>query len=440
MDQAHKYKQYDRLRRPSSKQPALHNITPSKKRSTIDSYPGPSSYSPHKRPKHAQLTQASAVCSHDPLFPTQLSPMPHRTSIGPTPQKDGQVLGLFDQLSTASNSQTPSKRNVLSSVGSNMLATPSKRPQSKGRKDTDELHHKSPQSGTKSQLFNDHPTPSTSRTTDCFTPVAQRGVSKIRFDETPAFLRRDSQRADVGNENVLGDNEGVSWSPVAIRKLPKAAGRGLSALVKGLREMEDEVLDEELDVLREMESESNPRNQLDKSRVLVKDSQRPDMPLGPDGGIESDEDGLISADEGKGRDGKPLKVWKKKGQKRTTRRVLMKPNTAKWKPEPAWKVGQANGDEEDGVADSQTVSADQSTEWKVHGSDGDEYEDVECIQGVAEAETDKRDASDKDLKKKEGLAKKLKKISATAHANFRALKIKNKQSKGKKNGRFGRKR
>ena len=321
-----------------------------------------------------------------------------------------------------------------------MLATPSKRPQSKGQKDTDKVHHKSPQSGTKSKLPNDLPTPFTSQRTDCFTPASQRGVSKIRFDDTPAFLRRDSQRADEGKENVLGDKEGVSWSPVAIRKLPKAAGRGLSALVKGLREMEDEALDEELDTLREMESESNPRNHLDKPKVLVNDSQGPDMPLGPDGGLESDEDGLKYADEGKGRDGKPLKVWKKKGQKRTTRRVLMKPNTAKWKPEPAWKVGQANRDEEDGVAKSQAASADQTTQWKVQDGDGDEYEDIDGTQEAAEAGNDKRDAFHKDLEKKEGLTKKLKKISATAHANFRALKIKNKQSKGKKGGRFGRKR
>lgn len=321
-----------------------------------------------------------------------------------------------------------------------MLATPSKRSQSKSRKETDKLHHKSPRSGTKSKLLDDLPTPFTSHTTNCFTPASQRGVSKIRFDDTPAFLRRDSQRADVGKENAVGNKEGVSWSPVAIRKLPKAAGRGLSALVKGLREMEDEALDEELDILREMESESNPRNHLDKPKVLVNDSQGPDMPLGPDGGHESDEDDLKYADEGKGREGKPLKVWKKKGQKRTTRRVLMKPNSAKWKPEPAWKVGQANGDEEDGVAESQAASADQTTEWKVHDSDGDEYRDMDGTREAAEAGISKSDALNKDLEKKEALTKKLKKISATAHANFRALKIKNKQSTGKKGGRFGRKR
>ncbi|KAF6219343.1 hypothetical protein HO133_005168 [Letharia lupina] len=439
-DIAHKYKQYDRLRRSSSKQATPHNTTPSRKRPTTNPHPVPSARSPYKRPKHAHYTHPLTSRSSDPPSPTHVSPRTHRTSIGPTPQKDGQVLGLFDQLSTSSNLQTPSKRKALRSVGGNMLATPSKRPQPKDRKHTDRMHQNSPISGTKSELLNDLFTPSTRRTTDCSTPASRGGLSKLRSDDTPAFLRRDSQRADVEKENVLRDETGVSWSPVAIRRLPKAAGRGLSALVRGLRQMEDEGLDEELDMLREMESEITPRNHLDQPKVFVNDSQRPDMPLGPDGGLESDEDGVEYANEGKGRNGKPLKVWKKKGQKRTTRRVLMKPNTAKWKPEPAWKVGQANRDEEDGIAETQTVSADRSIDWKERGCDSDEYEDIEGSQGATRAENGKRDAFDK-LGKKEGLAKKVKKkISATAHANFRALKIKNKQSKGKKGGKFGRKR
>ena len=313
-----------------------------------------------------------------------------------------------------------------------MLVTPPKRPQSEDRKDTDKMQQKASLSGTKSKGLNDLLTPSTYRTT--------RFSTKLRCDDTPAFLRRDNQRVDVGKETVFGDEEAVSWSPVAIRKLPQAAGRGLSALVRGLREMEDEDLDEELAMLREMESESAHRKHLDQPKVLVNDSQRPDMPLGPDGGLESDEDDVEYADEGKGRDGKPLKVWKKKGQKRTTRRVLMKPNTAKWKPEPAWTIGQSKEDE-DGIAETQTASADQSTEWKERACDIEECEDMEGSQGVMEAENGTRDVSDEDLEKKAGLAMKAKKkISATAHANFRALKIRNKQSRAKKGGRFGRKR
>lgn len=321
-----------------------------------------------------------------------------------------------------------------------MQATPSKRPQLQHRKDTHESHHKSSLGGTKSKPLNELLTPFSRRTKDFSTPASRSGVSKLRFDETPAFLRRDSQSAGMGKENVSAD-EGVSWSPVAIGKLPKAAGRGLSALVRGLREMEDEALDEELDMLRDMESKSAPRNEEDQPKILVNDSQRPDMPLGPDGGLETDEDGVEYADEGKGRDGKPLKVWKKKGQKRTTRRVLMKPNSAKWQPEPAWRVGQANGDEEDGIAETQIVGAVRSTDWKEHDRNSDGYEDIVGSQGATEAGNGRGNAFDKDLEKKESLAKKVKKkISATAHANFRALKIRGKQSKEKKGGRFGRKR
>lgn len=357
------------------------------------------------------------------------------TSIGPTPQKDGQVLGLFDQLSAASKLQTPSKRKVLQSVGWNLLATPSKHPQSKGRTDMGEMHHLSPLNNSKNKLRDDLLTPPTRRTINYSTPATRSAIANLRFEDTPDFLRRDSQYADVGKEKGLGDEEGVSWSPVVIRKLPKAAGRGLSALVRGLREMEGEGLDEELDILREMESEATSRNRSDQPKTSASDSQGPDMPLGPDCGLESDEDGVEHAIDGKGRDGKPLKVWKKKGQKRTTRRVLMKPNPEKWKPEPAWKVGQANRDEEDGDAETAIISAHGST---IRGCDSDEYEDIKGSQGATRLRNGRKHAPDTHFEKRKESPKKIrKKISATAHANFRALKIKNKQSKG---GKFGRKR
>ena len=202
--------------------------------------------------------------------------------------------------------------------------------------------------------------------------------------------------------------------------------------------MEDEGLDEELNMLREMEGESALRNHMDQPQSLVNDSQRSDMPLGPDGGLERDEDGVEHADDGKGRDGKPLKVWKKKGQKRMTRRVLIKPNTAKWKPEPAWEVSRANEDGKEGVAETQTPRAGRSTDY---GYGSDKCEDIEGGQGAMEIENGRKYALDNGFEQKIGSVKSVKKkISATAHANFRALKIKNKQSKVKKGGRFGRKR
>ena len=201
--------------------------------------------------------------------------------------------------------------------------------------------------------------------------------------------------------------------------------------------MEDEGLDEELMMLREMESEIALRNQLDRPEIIVNDIQRPDMPLGPDGGLGSDKEDVGNADDGKGMNGKPLKRWKKKGQKRTTRRVLMKPNTAKWKPEPAWNVCQVYEDEEDGVTETQSGRADQSTDWKEYGSNGDEYEDTEVLPKVRKATIGRRDdAFDIRREKKERLTKKGTRTSATAHANYRALKIRKKQSKGR-TGRLG---
>ena len=217
-----------------------------------------------------------------------------------------------------------------------------------------------------------------------------------------------------------------------MRKPPRLAGKGLSALVKGLRDMEDEKLDEELEMLREIEGQCGPSSKVSQPKVLVDDSQGPDMPLGPDGGLESEDEEDIEK-EGQGRDGKPLKIWKKKGQKRTTRRVLMKPNVAKWKPEPAWK-GEAESGEEDEQA---VVEQTQITTQKPN----EDYEDeLDGEDDANEVDVGKKKTKKKAEGNKQGLVAKVRKISATAHANFRALKIKNKQSKGKRGARFGRRR
>ena len=265
------------------------------------------------------------------------------------------------------------------------------------------------------------------------TPISCKGVSKLRFDDTPNFLRRNSQRAlpGQGNEN---DEPNVSWSPVASRKLSRPfAGKGLSALLKGLRDLEEDKLDEELDMLHQFEAGGHASRKEPGAEVLVIDSQRQDMPLGPDGGLESeDHEDLVN--EGKGRDGKPLKIWKKKGQKRTTRKVVMKPSTGKWKPEPAWKASNES-ENEDGVpmvGDSQFALAKSDLDKQnLLGEDSDDYSRV---QKNTTAKTSKEQEEGRDW-----YAKKVrKKISATAHANFRALKIKNKQSKAKRAGGFGR--
>ena len=200
--------------------------------------------------------------------------------------------------------------------------------------------------------------------------------------------------------------------------------------------MEEEALDEELALLREMEGESlgcaiastgsngdGGKAGAKRAQVLVRDSQVGDMPLGPDGGGEgsSEEEEEEEAGGARGREGRAPKKWKKKGQKRSTRRVVMRPTVGKWVPEREWVGGLA--EEGEGVVRETQVG------------DGE-------VRGVKEAGLDEEEGLEESGDKaeeqsEEKKAKAPRKVSATAHANFRALKIRNKQSKGKKGGRFG---
>lgn len=382
--------------------------------------------------------------------------MHQRTCIGPTPQKDGRVLGLFDLLSPASGNlkKTPSKRSSLGIANPNTFATPTKRPlagEVEGKQYTGKKPARSPISASKRTYLDSFLTPSAQRLADRNTPGSRSGISKIQFDNTPSFLRRDSQRGWTEHQGEHdaenGTDDAVSWSPVAVRKRPKLAGRGLSTLVKGLRDMEDEKLDDELDVLREMEAADDtivgPGAMSKSSAVVVEDNQVFDMPLGPDGVGASDDDLDEYENEGKGRDGKPLKVWKKKGQKRTTRKTNIKPNNAKWKPEPEWQGTKDDDDASDRlavIAETQLVGAAEKPLEQAGEDDNMEYLEEESWSEVEDSRLTKTEpkAKEKPVKPGSNAAPKTKKVSATAHANYRALKIKNKQSKGKRGGRFGR--
>lgn len=419
-------------------------------------------------------------------------------AIGPTPQKDGRVLGIFDLLSPAAPTPSEQTRSTLKPIYSNSLRTPSKRPLDTAQNALNNDQENtpatkrlklSPPSASKQASFL---TPSTRRilTPSHRTPHSSRAeISKLSFDDTPAFLKRDSQNTQT-LRNYNGEAEGAeleynesgltSWSPVMkVRMRAKPAGKGLSALVRGLREMEEERLDEEMELLREREGGSAPaikitaasapvrkKNQpTDANDVFVKNSQAPDMPLGPDGDIhdsESEGDEL----EGMGRNGKPLRVWKKRGQKRSTRMVVMKPSRAKWKPEPNWKGGKDDDDEEEEmVPETQLVSTfpvggeqddlldpdekvdeEHPTEFEAeHPSSGEETKNTEKGRNGKNKKSNqagKRVAASASVSTVAevdgGGKKKKKKVAATANPNFRALKIRNKNSRAKGGRRFGR--
>lgn len=287
--------------------------------------------------------------------------------------------------------------------------------------------------------------------------------------ETPSFLRRTNPLRLNRLKNTNGGAE--STSPIAVRMPPKIIGKGLSTLVKDLRDMEDERMDDELDVLRELENEQMGNSADD---VIVGDSQ-----VFGNHGEELPEGTEAANDQYPQR---PRKQWKKKGQKRTTRRVNMKPVRSKPKPEPKWKanVDDIEEEPEDENENEPTVS---ETEKPANAGnkeeDADPGSDYGSLSGLEMSDLDNNDDNDDDYdtskptsrKKRSGAAvtddtkisksKKSKKdkkkdakgqaegkenekpkgrkVNELAHTNFRSLKIRNRGSKARgKGGRFGR--
>ncbi|KAJ9621615.1 regulatory particle non-ATPase [Taxawa tesnikishii (nom. ined.)] len=263
---------------------------------------------------------------------------------------------------------------------------------------------------------------------------------------TPAFLRRSTSLARLEALTEEAEEAGIGLGMRRMREPPfKKRGlvRSLSSIIKGLREQEEQRMDDEMDMLREMEmgaQKTTEVGEVQEPEVQVEDSQAADMPLGPDRNAESEEE---AEEEGQGLDaeGRPRKVWKKKGLKRQTRRVIMRPVLHKPKKQQV-REPLSDGDA-DPVSETQLQAHAQnpSEEGKENDPEEQASGDSEYDEGTnaVPVKAKKPTKSTKQEKKKEGAAKKApRKISATAHANFVKLKIKNKNSKGKGRGRFGR--
>ena len=432
LTQAQRYRDYKKIRKllaDPQEQSAV--LSASTKRSRIDSEEQLIGIeTPSKRARALPNSHPSVVDPYDPPISFLLSPSQQRTTIGPTPQKDGQLLGMFDAMSNKSNSRTPTKRTPLKDRQPNVLMTPS-RQQASSIKSRDKDHLRRTQSMGNLDV---RETPTIQRIIHSCTPGSKTSVRRLRFDDTPAFLRRDSTQQTRSCQDKEGDGNSSQWTPFASRLRRQSSGKSLSDIVKGLRDMEEERFDEEMEVMRELEGglPQAPKDSVIKPKVSVDASQAAELPLGPDRGEES-----VDEDDGKGaKVGQPLKVFKKKGQKRTTRRVNIKPSSAKWQPEPKWK-GDESDDESvrDGEAHDHAAGRDGDTQRRKP----EDWEGPADLSSESEKEHWKTKQAPKDMKKTKNTAVlRKRKVSATAHANFRALKIRNENSKGKGRGRFGR--
>ncbi|KAJ8110266.1 hypothetical protein OPT61_g6841 [Boeremia exigua] len=407
-----KYRDYNKLRT----QPAISAApqTPSK-RTASHKQPNNVERTPKALPKAPALTplkrkrEADTTAKEVEVAPEYFSPQ-GPAFIGPTPQRDGIVLGLFDNLSA----ETPSKRRIIfGEIEPNVFQTPTK-------KDTEAASEASPASRirgertplsiTKRNLFNQFVTPKKRR-------LDEEGTlsSTLKGLATPAFLRRDNtlDRIEEADETTA--------RPAPWKK--RGMVRSLSAMIQNMRKDEDDRLDEEADIMRELELEEEGLSapaKSGRSHVQVMDSQV-EMPLGPDRGLESEQE--EEDDEEVGPDGKPRRVWKKKGLKRQTRRTNLRPNAAKPKP-----VAEPHYNDEDSETEPASVPETQAKEGMVPAlSDESESEYASDVSHSARKRKVTTKNAARPAEKKEGMVEKVKrKISSTAHANYQRLKIKGK--------------
>ncbi|KAI0206638.1 DNA replication/checkpoint protein [Astrocystis sublimbata] len=429
---ASKYTKYNHVRDVlAGKQPAT--PTPPRHRNKRNSE-SDQSHTPSKRPRPVWTPTVVRTVNIDadddgifqtPSARTLFSPaMP--TSIGPTPQKNGRILGMFDLLDENDENQPP----VGDAAGkhSRLQVTPSKRPAS----EMDEIKlGRTPMSSSKRNLINTFVTPSKRKGLDPQGPNTPTTVSKLQLT-TPSFLRRAPMpTVDEGGEYM---------SPPGPLRLPrKPLGRSLSSVVAGLRKLEEEKLDDELEALHEMENESMspsaPKPAMPASKasadILEPDSQGHQLL----GGF--DDDGLYdsAAEETHGRDGQPLRVYKKKGQKRTTRKVNMRPTRAK-RPQVSTQENTGSevrqGDNDADIVPETQFDPNRPTESLADIESGSDF-----VASDAEDEVPGRKQPKKmpqkaaNTEKKEGKVQKAaRKVNELAHANFKRLKLKNHGSKG----------
>lgn len=98
--------------------------------------------------------------------------------------------------------------------------------------------------------------------------------------------------------------------------------RGLSSMLKELRELENHALDDEEEAMREMEEEEMAEAEAAgpaKKKVHLPVFDEPELPPLPPGAYVDET--LVDEDEGVEKGDAP-RVWKKKGLKRQHRRVI----------------------------------------------------------------------------------------------------------------------
>lgn len=478
-------------KRKSPNQP-IASFTPSTKR--FKQAETPSSRTHHEN--HAQLlgqyTPSGAATAVTPSLSRKLFSPVVPTSIGPTPQRDGRVLGIFDHLPFKdAEIDSPCKPNASAKVSqpnnNNEVAvqeTPKKSTTTDaialGRTPSSRHKQRQHQSPRKSLLATPLKPHDGNRVAK--TPSTSSTVSRLQF-ATPAFLRR------IPMAKITERSEYVSPEPIRLPRKPLL--RGLSSVVADLRKLQEEQMDDDLDALREIENEAQGGSNVSNKNTQAPAKEAGTAPVIFNAGPEKttkkqaeEEAAMLAADHisllggfddegqfddpdggeenaGRDRDGRPLKVYKKKGQKRTTRKSNMRPVRAK---RPVAKEQEDTVVDETRDCDDPTDKRQQEKEEDpalLSGSDfaasDDDSDEDELAKDVpiTSRKTGRKPASatnnnkagnttsQSKANKPEGTIKKAaRKVNELAHANFKRLKLRNNGAKGGPgyNSRFRRRR
>ncbi|KIY02645.1 uncharacterized protein Z520_01110 [Fonsecaea multimorphosa CBS 102226] len=542
---AAKYKEYNRVRDVLAGKRSIDLLnTPRRHQSTRRHGRSDSAISltPHRVQKSfspsKSLSHPNDIDPYDP--PSSISPKVLPKAIGPTPRRDGTVLGIFDLLpntvSKKSVESTPGSRKrkadaLYDGAGDNdsrplpVTQTPSQKPRqssypggaglqattpSSRVSASKRMHSKTPISeGKKFMLDHFFATPSAVRFAtmigdddDADAPVESKtplrdfvlkttpakaietdkglvAATANGNDSTPPYLKRSfSFKERLFAASGAGASASKS-SPTSTRTGPrrslgfgKPGPKPLSQMIADLEQSKQETQqlsnddnEDDLDALREMEA--------NEVNVLVNDSQKT-------------ADGILMA-EIAGEEPAP-KVWKKKGQKRTTRRVIMRPVKMKPAAAPKFVADDEDEDEHDAQDIDQKESEDElalALEDAGGSRDGLDMEDLTAENEEADDDglhdPDASDEADEFVPRNDPPANRRKVISkskpasstkpkasrkhpanrtsgqgeetmtrkttttrkinpnAYSHMNFRSLKIKNKNSRAKRaGGRFSR--
>ncbi|KAM3413893.1 DNA replication regulator SLD2 [Cercospora zeina] len=382
---------------------------------------------PRKTPIRLESPRDQPQNVLSPVKELEPEPTPQwvRAGLGPTPQRDGHVLGLFDIEDDIH--ETPLKARHDGKAADLVAATPSK-----GTSSAEHVHMKSPESsnGKRFMLAAFAGTPLKRKRENH--DIGTTSSSKRMF-ATPSFLRRCNPLAKIDEDEDA--HMPVSRPPFQKRGLV----RSLSTIIQNLKKQQEKDMEEEWDIMDEIEAElrgetipKQKEKKKEKPKLQVEDSQATEMPLGPDQAPESsDEDSARENNE------PTRKPWKKKGLKRQTRRTNMKP--VLHKPRKEGDVDPDPSDDEERTVISET---------QPQGHDEDDFEDVEKATEIdrpaQKSKSTKSNISTKGKREapketdKDDSKKKPRKVNPESHANYRRLNIKNKNSKAKGRGRFGR--